>query len=91
MSDLKTEPVKDQDPEQKDLVEFQTNMPQDSIETEKKETMPKSTFVFQSGNDRKRNNKKKGNQRKNSKLNTWMFSLLQMNLTIVIYKIFQRM
>lgn len=53
MSDLKTEPVKDQDPEQKDLVEFQTNMPQDSIETEKKETMPKSTFVFQSGNDRK--------------------------------------
>ena len=53
MSDLKTEPVKDQDPEQKDLAEFQTKMPQDSIETEKKETMPKSTFVFQSGNDRK--------------------------------------
>lgn len=53
MSDLKTEPVKDQEPEQKDLAEFQTPIPQDAIETEKKETMPKSTFVFQSGNDRK--------------------------------------
>lgn len=53
MSDLKTEPVKDQGPEQKGLDPIQAELPQDSIVTEKTETMPKSTFVFQSGNDRK--------------------------------------
>lgn len=53
MSDLKTEPVKDQNQNQEGLDQPKAELPQNSNVTEKKETMPKSTFVFQSGNNRK--------------------------------------